>query len=179
MRNMCLLQPRCSQWQFVVAIFLMGVFSPPASGETVTLRGGAVGTVTVNPISLADLLVEVNYHGTGVLRNIGHVTTDFTTPEATIDPFARQIEALTPSWNVVLVTANGDEIQGTYTFTDPVISYSRLGFFQIDVTVEVTGGTGRFEGAQGSATVRAYANVYLGVFVLDINGTVTTGNEDT
>jgi hypothetical protein len=135
------------------------------------IRGVLQGTVTVDPISLPDLLFKVVYHAQGRVQGMGIVTTDIVTPEVEFQLAPQQLVAHTPSWNVTLVGRNGDSMRGVYTFPSPVIPISTLGFFTVSADVEITGGTGRFAGAQGTAKAHAVGNALLGRFAMTFEGT--------
>ncbi len=164
--------------KLVLAFVALSVFAfaqPIQAQDSEPIQGTLQGTLSLVPISVIDMLFRVEYHATGGAQGLGRLTTDFVSPEVQVNLAARQLVALSPSWTVDLVTKNGDVIHGVYTFQNPVIHFSQLGFFVLAADVEVNGGTGRFAGAMGSGTAMAFGNIYARRFVLRFNGTWNGG----
>lgn len=162
----------------VVACCLVVLISDRvAAQETIRIRGYVAGDVTFVPLSLAELRFRINYHAAGFVEGFGPVATGFISPDVQIQPLQRKIIAATPSWNVDLDFANGDQLNGRYTFPSSVIRYSWLGFFSIPVDVEVYDGSGVFNSATGTARAQAFGNVYLRKFVILFDGTGSTSGQ--
>lgn len=155
----------------IVAMALISNSSVAHGQPTRPISGVLQGTVAVTPTSVADSLFKVVYHAKGRVQGMGTVTTDIVTPEVEFQLAPPQLVAHTPSWNVTLIGRNGDSLRGVYTFPSPVIPISTFGSFAVSADVEITGGTGRFAGAHGTATAHAVGNALLGRFTLTFEGT--------
>jgi hypothetical protein len=156
----------------LVLALMTGTSRIPPESATQRIRGVLPGYVSLAPISLPDLIFQVNYHANGRVQPLGKTRTDFISPEVHVDLANRQLIATEPTWFVNLVAANGDEIHGIYTFSSGVIDFDALGFFAITADVEIVGGTGRFAGKAGSAQSFAVGNIFLGTFVIAFEGEI-------
>ena len=116
-----------------------------AAQHQVPLKGSLQGDDTDNFVS--ENIVIVTTTGTGHSTLLGNfsfalentVTIDQGTTEGTVE----------------FVAANGDTLFGTVVGSGSITS---PGTIQITETVTITGGTGRFEGAQGSITINRVAS---------------------
>jgi len=158
----------------LLLVVATGLAQPAGSPGTASIRGILAGTVTVTPVSLADLVFEVQYHGKGRALGIGQVSAEFLTPEVKLDLAQRQLIPLTPTWTLTVAAHNGDEIHADYTFPDGAIEYSVLGFFVATADIEVTGGTGMYDGASGAGHAVIVGNVFLRRWVSSIEGDLVT-----
>jgi hypothetical protein len=111
------------------ALALAGDTDRPVSGS---VSGTATGTIGLTFAA----------EGTGTLTHLGRVTT---TIEGTIDN-TNQIGRVALNGTITFVSANGDQLTGTFSGT---ADQNR----EVTLLVTITGGTGRFLGASGTLTV--------------------------
>jgi hypothetical protein len=106
----------------------------------------AFGTITADASCPAPLLL-VSLEGEGTATHVGNYTI---VNSHCVDP---STGALTKG-TFVKTAANGDQIFGTYIGSTTVIQPpAPVGIFEVDGTLTFTGGTGRFAGATGTATM--------------------------
>ena len=103
---------------------------PAAAQQQVPLKGTFQGKDAVNPSS-------INTSGTGLGTHLGNFSLTEDTSLSTLNGTAH--------W----VAANGDSIDSTF-LSSPDFSTASLGYITVTETHTITGGTGRFAGAQGS-----------------------------
>ena len=145
----------------MAAMILTAALAVPAAAQNqVPFKGAMQGHDT--DIGSTNTTVTVLTVGTGIGTLVGQfsftqtVTVDFTTGHDTGSA----------QW----FAANGDSISTTITGSGEVIE---PGLFRIEEVHTITGGTGRFAGAQGSFTVKRLAS---GVTILtsgSYEGTIT------
>ena len=125
----------------LVALGIVGLAVPVGAGESVPFRGGADETVIgVAPAGSGLLQLTVTFTGEATL--LGRYTG---TEQVIFDPAAGTI-----SGTRVFVAANGDrlyaDVQGA--FTSPT---------NVEGTITITGGTGRFSHASGEADFELFS----------------------
>src|SRR5215213_7974917 len=133
--------------------------APRASERELLLKGSLETTETQQAVFPT---VFVNGTGSGNATQLGLYTISY---QAQVN-----IPTLAGSTSATLVAADGSSLfatgsgQGTLTATPGIVS--------IVETYTITGGTGRFEGASGSFTVRRVLNRATGVSSGTIRGTI-------
>ena len=145
----------------LLMIVLAGiVFAAPTASERELLLKGSLQTAeTQQPVFPT---VFVNGTGSGNATQLGLYTMSY---QAQVN-----IPTLAGSTSATLVAADGSTVfaegsgQGTLTATPGIVS--------IVETYTITGGTGRFEGASGSFTVKRVLNRATGVSTGTISGTI-------
>ena len=107
----------------------------------------ATGTIGSAPRCSALGLLYVQLEGGGVESHAGRYTI---TNSHCLDPATGAFS----DGEFLKVTANGDELRGTYHGTSSVLQApAPIGIFAVDGELEFAGGTGRFAGASGSQTM--------------------------
>jgi len=149
----------------VIALLLLIVlasitFAAPAAGERELLLKGSLQTSETQQAVFPTLFVSAT--GSGNATKLGLFTIS---SQAQVN-----IPTLASSTSATLVAADGSTLfgsgtgQGTLTATPGIVS--------IVETYTITGGTGRFEGATGSFTVKRVLNRATGVSDGSISGTI-------
>jgi hypothetical protein len=162
---------------FLIATQAAGLGAPPFAGQGVQTDGRVAGSVTATPISSSASLFRVDAVATGTLSHIGRIQTTWTVPEVMLDLVNLQLIVANLQWHGTLTAANGDQIFGEYAFRDDTIPLSPTGTLVFEVDLTITGGTGRFKDASGQAAAVGTANVFSGVFTIDVDGQFFRGNE--
>jgi hypothetical protein len=130
----------------MAAMILTAALAVPAAAQNQVPFNGAMQGTDFD-IAFTDTTVTVLTVGTGIGTLVGQfsftqtVTVDFATSTST--------------GSAHLIAANGDSISTTITGSGEVIE---PGLFRIEDVHTITGGTGRFAGAQGSFTVKRLAS---------------------
>jgi hypothetical protein len=127
------------------ALILTAVLDIPAVAQTqVPFKGTFQGTDCVVPENTCSTVNSptIKTSGTGVGTHMGAFSL---TQETTLIPIAPNAFAGSAHW----VAANGDSIDSTF-IASPDFSTAPLGYITVTETHTITGGTGRFAGAQGS-----------------------------
>jgi hypothetical protein len=115
----------------MAALILMATLGIPAAAQQpVPFKGTFQGNDAVNPQTITTT-------GTGVATHMGQLSLTNITSLSTITG--------TGHW----VAANGDSIDTTFV-SSPDFSTASLGYITVTETHTITGGSGRFAGAQGS-----------------------------
>src|ERR1700730_5030106 len=133
---------------------------PAAAQDQVPFKGAMQGSDA--DIGVTSTTVTVLTMGTGIGSLVGQflftqtVTVDFTTGHST----------RSAQW----IAANGDSITTTNTRSGEMIE---PGLFSIEDVHTITGGTGRFAGAQGTFTVKRLASGVTFLTSGSYDGTIT------
>ena len=145
----------------MAAIILTAALTVPAAAQNqVPFKGGMQGHDF--DIAFTSTTVTVLTVGTGIGTLVGQfsftqtVTVDFATATST--------------GSAHLIAANGDSISTTITGSGQVIE---PGLLRIEDVHTITGGTGRFAGAQGSFTVKRLASPVTFLTSGSYDGTIT------
>jgi hypothetical protein len=144
----------------LMIILASSVFAAPRASERELLLKGSLETTETQRV--VPPTVFVNGTGSGNATQLGLYTISY---QAQVN-----IPTLAGSTSAILIAADGSTIlaegngQGTL-ITPPFI-------VSIVETYTITGGTGRFEGASGSFTVKRVLNRATGVSTGTINGTI-------
>ncbi len=120
------------------------------------------------PCSCGSYTSTGNYAGSGTLTHLGLTTSDI---KPCVSPLPGGVGYHVGVECGTLVSASGDQVYTNILPYDILLVAPNIAVGTL--TVEITGGTGRFEGASGSFT--GVANVYFatGTALLnDINGTI-------
>lgn len=152
----------------MAAIILTGALAIPAAAQKqVPFKGMIQGQDTDKGFTSPGMfLVETNGTGTGIL--FGRFTF---TLETTING-----ANLTDTGIAHFKAANGDTIDATYTSVIPAeLTPTPDGVvFSIKEVYTITGGTGRFEGAQGSFLMERVADPQKFITFGSFQGTITS-----
>jgi len=138
-----------------------------------TVRGRVTGTGTVIPLSASEPRYRLETVARGPVTHFGRVEIRWVVPEVVVDPASRQVTILSGSWSGSIRTANGDEIVGRYSFRQTVLPIDARGNIALLADLEVTGGTGRFQGATGTGVTMGSANVFTRTVSGELAGTIT------
>ena len=146
----------------MAALILTAALAVPAAAQKqVPFKGALQGDDT--DIGFTSTTVTVLTVGKGIGSHLGQfsftqtVTVDFAT--------------LTATGSAHLIAANGDSISTTITGSGKMIE---PGLFRIEDVHTITGGTGRFAGAQGSFTVTRLASGVTFLTSGSYEGTITS-----
>ena len=128
----------------VLSLVLGAVLPGPAArGESVPLKGNFTFHHSPPvPVSLAPLVLFVEGDFSGKSTGLGKLTGS---GEGLLD-----VDTLTFVGSFTWVTADGDEIFADFLGYE--VPSATPGIFDIFLSFEITGGTGQFAGASGSAT---------------------------
>jgi hypothetical protein len=158
-------------WKCVVAgsaLFFLAPASAVVAADQVPIKGNVTivpTQVPPKPISMNPPIVEVTRSITGIVSHLGACT-------GTIVEDIN-LRDLTFSGTFTLVAANGDTIVGTATgglSFDP----NNPGFFDVTEIFTITGGTGRFARAIGSAIGGGLADRTTSVAQESFEGTISS-----
>ena len=150
----------------MAAIILTSALAIPAAQTQVPFKGTIQGQDTDRGFTSPGMfLVETNGTGNGIL--LGQFTFKL---ETTID-----VAAFTDTGTAHFTAANGDTLDATYTSVMPsqVTPTPDGVVFNIQEIYTITGGTGRFAGAQGSFLVERVADPQRFITFGSFHGTIT------
>lgn len=148
----------------MAALFLTAVLAIPAAAQNQVPFKGAMQGNDVDSPGPSPGTVIVTTSGTGVATHLGQFSF---TEEITIN-----LVAFTLTGSGHWIAANGDSINTTIvgsvegTANPDVVSVTEIN--------TITGGTGRFAGAQGSFTVESLGNVVTLMRPGSFHGTITS-----
>jgi hypothetical protein len=146
----------------VAAVLVAGVVAAPAAAkEQVPFMGAMQGHDT--DTGFTNTTVTVLTMGTG----IGTLVGQFSFTQTVTVEFATGHDTGSAQW----FAANGDSISTTITGSGVAIE---PGLFKIEEVHTITGGTGRFAGAQGSFTVKRLASGVTFLTSGSFDGTITS-----
>ena len=150
----------------MAAMILMAALAITAAQNQVPFKGTIQGQDTDKGYTSPGMfLVETNGTGTGILFGRFTFTLETTINDAN----------LTDTGIAHFKTANGDTIDATYTSVMPAeLTPSPDGVvFSIKEVYTITGGTGRFAGAQGSFLMERVADPQRFITFGSFHGTIT------
>jgi hypothetical protein len=124
---------RSNVYLSMVAMILMAALAVPAAAQQVPFKGTFQGNDTVNPPTITTAATEI---GTGFFGKLSLIN---------VLTFLTSGPAGTGHWTA----ANGDRIDSTFV----VSATPGDGVLNVTEFHTITGGTGRFSGAQGNITV--------------------------
>lgn len=160
------------QFATVVAALFFAVGIATAK-DTVAIKGRLTGESTITPLSNTELLFQQANIATGQISHLGRVTAEWIVREVRIDASYSQLVVGQPDWVGTITTASGDQLSGTYTFRATTLAVSKWGDVTFVADLNVTGGTGRFEGATGHGVSNGRGNIWTRKFIIELNGTLT------
>ena len=146
------------------ALFLTAVLAIPAAAQSQVPFKGAMQGNDVDTPGPSPGTVVTTTSGTGVATNLGQFSF---TQQVTVNP-----ATFTDTGSVHWVAANGDSIDTT--LTGSIELTTTPGVFSITEVHTITGGTGRFAGAQGSFTVERLASAVTFLTSGSFHGTITS-----
>ena len=148
----------------MAAMILTAAFAVPAAAQKpVPFEGALRGTD--KDIGGPDTAFVVDTSGTGIGTPVGEFS--FT------QEVAVNLVAGTETGSAHWIAANGDSIYTTVVGVRAVVDTTR-GVITITEINTITGGTGRFAGAQGSFTVVRVANLVTDAFSGSFFGTISS-----
>jgi hypothetical protein len=146
----------------MAAMILTAVLAVPAAAkDQVPFKGAMQGHDT--DLSSTNTTITVLTVGTGIGTHVGQ----FSFTQTVTVEFATGHDTGSAQW----FAANGDSISTTITGSGQAIE---PGLFSIEEVHTITGGTGRFAGAQGSFTVKRLASGVTFLTSGSFDGTITS-----
>jgi len=144
----------------MAALILAALGVPAAAQKQVPFKGAMQGHDT--DIGSTNTTVTVLTVGTGIGTHLGQ----FSFTQTVTVEFSTGHDTGSAQW----FAANGDSISTTITGSGQAIE---PGLFSIEEVHKITGGTGRFAGAQGSFTVKRLASGVTFLTSGSYEGTIT------
>jgi hypothetical protein len=155
---------RSNMYLPVAAMILASAFAAPAAAQTLVPFKGAMQGMNVDSAGPSPGTIVETPTGTGVATHLGQ----FSYTEVITVNLATFTGAGTARW----VAANGDSIDTTLVGSaEPTAT---PGVVSITEVHTITGGTGRFAGAQGSFTVERLINAVTQLTSGSFHGTITS-----
>jgi hypothetical protein len=148
----------------MAALILTAALAAPAAAQQQVPFKGAMQGNDVDTPGPSPSTVVVTTTGTGVGTQLGQFTF---TQQSTVN-----LAAFTSAGSAHWVAANGDTIDTTLTGSAELTATP--GVLSITEVHTVTGGTGRFAGAQGSFTVERLASAVTFLTSGSFHGTITS-----
>ena len=150
----------------VAAMFLTAALAVPAAAQKqVPFKGSLQGQETDTPQGgPPPTTVIADGSATGIATHVGQFSFTY---QLTVN-----LANGTATGSAQLVAANGDSIDTTITGSSDLTATP--GFAAITEINTITGGTGRFAGAQGSFTVERLVNLATGFTSGSFHGTITS-----
>jgi hypothetical protein len=157
-------------WKWVLTASALSFLAPASTvvaGDQVPIKGNLT-IVTGPPISFIPPILTQYRFVTGNVSHLGNCTgrvvdhldlTFFPSPLGFVDDFT-------------LTAANGDTITGVGT--GKLVLNGATGFYDFTEAIVITGGTGRFAGATGSATAVGQADPTSGLTHESLEGTISS-----
>ena len=149
----------------VAAMLLTAVLAVPAAQKQVPFKGSLQGHETDTPEGgPPPTTLNVDGNTTGIASHVGQFSFSY---QLTVT-----LENGTATGSAQLSAANGDSIYTTVAGSSEMTATP--GVFSITEINTITGGTGRFSGAQGSFTVERLINLETGFTSGSFHGTITS-----
>ena len=161
-------------WMFFVIGLTASLAIAAHEVKTVPIKGHFTGTVTVTTLSASNATYQVDSVGHGNVSHLGRSTAAWRIPEVQVDLSNQVLIVSNTTWTGVITAANGDQIVGVYTFPTNVIPFTITGDVNFEAPLQITGGTGRFQYATGSANSAGTANIFTGHFDIRFNGRISS-----
>jgi hypothetical protein len=165
-------------FRFALMMLLLGLLPGIAAAKdgvkTVPIKGHFTGTVGITTLSISNATFQLDNVGHGNVSHLGRSKADWRVPEVQLDLTNQVLIVSNTTWTGTITAANGDQIIGVYTFRNQAIPFSISGDVSFDLDMEITGGTGRFQHATGSAVATGTANVISGKFNIRLNGRISS-----
>jgi hypothetical protein len=152
---------------FIIALVLtslaaLGCAAPAAAGDQVPFRGNFAGVAVATSFNFPIACGVTT--GTGNATHLGQFAFEH--------PHCANLVAFTLTGTFRLVAANGDQVFAD--FTGQSTATPTTGVRLVEGTATVTGGTGRFEGATGTITLRRLFNTMTNATVGSFNGVISS-----
>ena len=150
----------------VAAMLLTAVLAVPAAAQKqVPFKGSLQGHETDTPQGgPPPTTLNVDGNTTGIASHVGQFSFSYQLTVTLADG--------TATGSAHLIAANGDSIYTTVAGSSEMTATP--GVFSITEVNTITGGTGRFDGAQGSFTVERLINLATGFTSGSFHGTITS-----
>jgi hypothetical protein len=150
----------------LAVVVVLGLTGPAAAGDQAPFKGCYEGDVTVTPLTPPFIKVVVDADGNAT--HLGQFTLDI--------PHKVNLSNSTAVGTYEFTAANGDMLLAD--FTGKATPTSTPGVVSIVENATITGGTGRFAGAEGSFTSeRLYDRVH-GTTIGSFEGTIQLRDND-
>lgn len=145
----------------------------PAALEkrNVPIGGSLNGTVSPSVISPGIFRWEVAAQGN--ISHLGRVNAAIIFPEVEVDIHNQTMIVRSGTWTGVMTAANGDRLFGLYTVRNGSTTFDALGNIGFVADLEITGGTGRFQGATGLGVANGQGNIFTLSFGTSVQGTIS------
>jgi hypothetical protein len=156
----------------LLAVFtLLCLAGPMMAQDELPFRGTVSGSSTRSPIDSCHFLVTISAEGQATY--LGNFTWQSThTLNVCTNPFT------VSGGSVTLTAADGDQLFGTYTGTSHVIPNTTPPVIAFDVTITITGGTGRFANTTGTIEGTGQADTGTGAATATLAGTISSVGPD-
>ena len=150
----------------VAAMLLTAVLAVPAAAQKqVPFKGSLQGHETDTPEGgPPPTTLSVDGNATGIASHVGQFSFSYQLTVTLADG--------TATGSAQLIAANGDSIYTTVAGSSEMTATP--GVFSITEINTITGGTGRFSGAQGSFTIERLINLATGFTSGSFHGTITS-----
>ena len=149
----------------LLAVFTLLCLAGPVMAKDVPFKGTVSGGFTSTPPVACNSTVTISAGGQAT--HLGNYTWESThNVNVCSSPF------VVTGGSVTLTAANGDQLYGTYTGTSHFIDATPVLAF--DITITITGGTGRFENATGTIEVTGEADTSTGSSTATMDGTISS-----
>lgn len=158
----------------LVAGLMPGIVAAGQGVKTVPIKGHFTGTVGITTLSAAQARFQLDNVGHGNVSHLGRAKAEWRIPEVKVEMGKHRLVVTETTWTGTITAANGDQIVGVYTFRDKFIPFSMTGDVSFEMDLEITGGTGRFQNATGSAVAVGTANVMAGTFDIRLKGRISS-----
>ena len=149
----------------IAAMILTTLAVPMAAGDQVPFKGSIQGDEIDTPQGgPPPTTLNVDGNTTGIATHVGQFSFSYQLTVTLADG--------TATGSAQLIAANGDSVFTTVAgSSEPTAT---PGVFSITEVDTITGGTGRFAGAQGSFTVERLVNLATGLTSGSFHGTITS-----
>jgi hypothetical protein len=161
------------QWTTILLGLFLAYCCVSARGEDVPVKGRFVGQSAITPESATDPVFRLENSGVGNLSHLGRVQTEWVVRSVWLDLANRQLILAQPDWIGTITAANGDQLFGRYVFRSTLLPILPSGEVDFEVDLIITGGTGRFTGAEGRGFASGRANGWTGVSTLELTGRIS------
>jgi hypothetical protein len=141
------------------------------SGGAAPVKGRLSGKVNLARDGKA-LIFDTTASAAGNLSALGRVEANCSVPDVRVDRTNLRLGLGVTKGTGTIKTAGGDKIFGRFSFPGASVGFSPKGDISTKVELQVTGGTGKYEGATGRAVGTGRGNVFTRTFVIDLDGGV-------
>jgi hypothetical protein len=157
----------------LLAVFTLLCLAGPMMAQDALPFQGTVSGSSTRSATNDPCLFLVTISGAGQATYLGNFTWQSThTLNVCTTPFTVSGGSLT------LTAADGDQLFGTYTGTSHVIPNTTPPVIAFDVTITITGGTGRFANTTGTIEGTGQADTGTGAATATLAGTISSVGPD-